>query len=60
MKEIAAFIEKEFKHIFRDLRTTMIVLIMPVIQIVLFGFAISTDVNNAVVDVVGDFSDPSV
>ncbi|MGN1211691.1 MAG: ABC transporter permease [Candidatus Cryptobacteroides sp.] len=60
MKEIAAFIEKEFKHIFRDVRTTMIVLIMPVIQIVLFGFAISTDVNNAIVDVVGDLSDATV
>ncbi|MGM9735455.1 MAG: ABC transporter permease [Candidatus Cryptobacteroides sp.] len=60
MREILSFIEKEFKHIFRDVRTTLIVLVMPVIQIVLFGFAISTDVNNAVVDIVGDVTDPSV
>ncbi|MGN0188984.1 MAG: ABC transporter permease, partial [Candidatus Cryptobacteroides sp.] len=60
MREIFAFIEKEFKHIFRDRRTTLIVLVMPVVQIVLFGFAISTEVHNAVVDVVGDVSDPLV
>lgn len=60
MKEVLAFIRKEFKHIFRDRRTTLIVLVMPVVQIVLFGFAISTEVHNAVVDVVGDMSDPEV
>mgnify|MGYP007125983040 CR=1 FL=1 len=36
MKEIAAFIRKEFRLIFRDKRTTLIVLIMPVVQIILF------------------------
>ena len=50
MKEFSAFVLKEFRHIFRDRRTTLIVLVMPVVQIVLFGFAISTDVHNAVVD----------
>ncbi len=60
MKEIFAFISKEFMHIFRDRRTTLIVLVMPVVQIVLFGFAISTEVHNAVVDVLGDMSDPMV
>lgn len=60
MKEILAFIQKEFWHIFRDRRTTLIVLVMPVVQIVLFGFAISTEVHNAVVDVVGDMADPTV
>lgn len=60
MKEIYAFIQKEFWHIFRDRRTTLIVLVMPVLQIVLFGFAISTEVHNAVVDIVGDPADPVV
>ncbi|MDH8701061.1 ABC-2 type transport system permease protein [Dysgonomonadaceae bacterium PH5-43] len=40
------FIQKEFCHILRDKRTVMILLIMPIIQIILFGFAISTEVNN--------------
>lgn len=60
MKEISAFIKKEFKHIFRDKRTVLIVLVMPIIQIILFGFALSTEVHNAVVDVVGDPTDPQV
>ncbi len=60
MKELKSFIIKEFRHIFRDTRTVMIVLIMPVVQIVLFGFAISTEIHNARVDVVGDLSDPAV
>jgi len=44
--QIEAFIGKEFRHIFRDRRTIMILLLMPVIQIILFGFAISTEINN--------------
>ena len=46
MKQFFAFIKKEFYHILRDTRTIMILLIMPVIQIILFGFAISTEVKN--------------
>lgn len=37
---------KEFYHIFRDRRTMLILLGMPVVQIILFGFAISTEVKN--------------
>lgn len=60
MREVLAFIQKEFRHIFRDRRTTLIVLVMPVVQIVLFGFAITTEVHNAVIDVVGDMTDPAI
>ncbi len=60
MREIAAFIKKEFLHIFRDVRTMMIVLVLPIVQILLFGFAVSTEVNNAVVDILGDANDPQV
>ena len=38
---------QEFYHIFRDLRTMLILLGMPVVQIILFGFAITT-VGNVV------------
>lgn len=41
------FITKEFKHIFRDLRTLLIVLVMPVIQLLIFGFVISSEIKNA-------------
>lgn len=60
MKEFLSFIKKEFRHIFRDRRTILIVLVMPIVQIILFGFAVSTEVHDARVDVVGDLADPSV
>ena len=60
MKEFWASVKKEFLHIFRDRRTILIVMIMPVIQIILFGFAVSTEVNNARVAVCGDMSDPQI
>lgn len=60
MREFVSFVRKEFRHILRDKRTILIVLVMPVVQIVLFGFAISTEINNARVDIVGDMSDPQV
>ena len=41
-----SFIKKEFLHIFRDPRTMLITLGMPVVQIILFGFAITTEVKN--------------
>lgn len=40
------FIKKETLHILRDSRTMIIVLLIPVILMVLFGFAISMEVNN--------------
>ncbi len=46
MKQFASFIRKEFYHILRDRWTMLIVLVMPVILIVLFGFALSTEVRN--------------
>lgn len=46
MKQFIAFVRKEFYHIFRDQRTMLILLGMPVIQIILFGFAITTEVKN--------------
>jgi ABC-2 type transport system permease protein len=42
----SAFVKKEFFHIFRDKRTILILLGMPVAQIILFGFAISTEIKN--------------
>ena len=46
MKQFLSFVYKEFCHILRDSRTVLILLVMPIVQIILFGFAISTDVNN--------------
>jgi len=41
-----AFVKKEFHHILRDRRTILILLVMPIVQIILFGFAISNEVKD--------------
>ena len=46
MKEFFAFVRKEFYHILRDRRTMLILLGIPVVLIILFGFALSTEVRN--------------
>lgn len=46
MKEFIAFISKETKHIMRDSRTVMVLFGMPIVMMLLFGFAISTEVRN--------------
>jgi ABC-2 type transport system permease protein len=57
MKQFIAFVRKEFFHIFRDRRTMLILLGMPVVQIILFGFAISTEVKNVRVAVLDPNND---
>lgn len=57
MKQFLAFVKKEFFHIFRDRRTLLILLGMPIAQIILFGFAISTEITSVrtgVLDQPGD------
>lgn len=58
MKEFLAFVKIEFFHIFRDKRTMLILLGMPIAQILLFGFAITTEVKDARVLVLGYTGDP--
>lgn len=45
MKTFLSFVKKEFTHIMRDWITTLIVLVMPVVLVFLFGFAISTEIR---------------
>ncbi len=46
MIQFISFILKEARHILRDRRTMFTLFGMPVVMMVLFGFAISTDVRN--------------
>ena len=57
MKQLISFIRKEFYHILRDKTTIMILLLMPVIQIILFGFALTTEVKNTEVAVLAPTND---
>ncbi|HVN57612.1 MAG TPA: ABC transporter permease [Bacteroidales bacterium] len=47
MKRFLGFVNKEFLHIFRDFRTLIILFGIPVAQILIFGFAVSTEIKNA-------------
>ena len=55
MKQFIAFVNKEFRHIIRDNRTLLIIIGMPIVEILLFGFAINMEVQNITVA----FYDPS-
>lgn len=45
-KRFMSFVGKEFNHILRDTRTLMVLIVMPVVMIVLFGFALSTEIKD--------------
>jgi ABC-2 type transport system permease protein len=47
MKRFLGFVKKEFLHIFRDFRTLIILFGIPAAQILIFGYAVSTDIKNA-------------
>src|SRR5436190_14922755 len=55
MKQFLSFVKKEFHHILRDRRTMFILLGMPIVQIIIFGFALTNEVKNAKIAVL----DPS-
>ncbi|MBL7831852.1 MAG: ABC transporter permease [Saprospiraceae bacterium] len=55
MKQFLVFVKKEWLHIWRDKRTLFILFGMPVMQILIFGFALSNEVKNSKVAVL-DYS----
>jgi ABC-2 type transport system permease protein len=52
-----AFVKKEFHHIWRDKRTMFILLGMPVVQIIIFGFALTNEVKNSRIAVLDNSKD---
>jgi len=57
MKQLLTFIKKEFLHILRDKRTMLILFGMPVVQLLIFGFAITMEVRNARVAILDNSKD---
>jgi ABC-2 type transport system permease protein len=57
MKRLMAFIRKEFLHIFRDYRTLIILFGIPAAQILIFGYAVRTDLTNAGIAVLDNAHD---
>ncbi len=52
-----AFVKKEFFHIWRDKRTMFILLGMPIVQIIIFGFALTNEVKNANIAILDNSKD---
>ncbi|MCD6067930.1 MAG: ABC-type multidrug transport system, permease component [Bacteroidetes bacterium] len=55
MKQFLVFVKKEFYHVFRDRKTLLMLFGLPIVQIVLFGFALTNEVKNSKI-VVADYA----
>lgn len=57
MKRFIGFVTKEFLHIFRDPRTMVILFGIPIVQLLLFGFVLTTEVKDAKIAVMDNAKD---
>jgi ABC-2 type transport system permease protein len=59
MKQLFTFVQKEFYHVLRDRKTLIILFGLPVIQIMIFGFALTNEVKNSKIFIVDKAQDPA-
>ncbi|MVZ62643.1 ABC transporter permease [Sphingobacterium humi] len=59
MNQFITFIKKEFYHVFRDGKTLLMLFGLPIVQIVLFGFALSNEIKNAKMMILDQAKDAS-
>src|SRR5882672_9323046 len=57
MKQFLFFIRKEFLHLWRDKRTMFILFGMPIVQIFIFGFALTNEVKDSRIAILDDAKD---
>lgn len=57
MKQFLSFAKKEFLHIFRDTWTMMIILVLPVIMMLLFGYAVTTEIRDTNIGILDNSRD---
>jgi ABC-2 type transport system permease protein len=57
MKQFLFFIKKEFYHLWRDPRTMLILFGMPLMQILIFGFALTNEVKNTRIAILDNSKD---
>jgi ABC-2 type transport system permease protein len=63
MKQFLSFVKKEFRHVLRDRRVLLILFGMPVVQVLLFGFALSNEIKNTkivIVDYAKDYASQQI
>jgi ABC-2 type transport system permease protein len=59
MKQFIIFVKKEFRHIFRDRKSLLIIILMPIVQIILFGFALTNEIKDSNIAVLDNAKDES-
>ncbi len=59
MTALLGLIRKEVYHILRDRRTLVVIIALPIVQVILFGFAIRTDVDHVRLAIVDPSPDPA-
>ncbi len=57
MNQFKGFIIKEFRHIFRDKRTMLILFGMPIIQVILFGYVITNEIKDIKIAILDNSKD---
>ncbi len=57
MKQLVSFIKKEFAHVLRDRKTLLILFGLPIVQIIIFGFALTNEVKNSKIIVMDQAKD---
>jgi len=59
MKQFLSFVRKELYHVFRDSKTLLMLFGLPIVLIVLFGFAVTNEIKNAKIIVCDYAKDPA-
>lgn len=59
MKQLLIFVRKEFAHVLRDRKTLLILFGLPIVQIIIFGFALTNEVKNSKIILVDQAKDIS-
>ncbi len=58
MRQFLGFIQKEFYHIFRDVRSMLILFGIPIAQILIFGYVVNNDLKNVKIAILDHSKDP--
>lgn len=59
MNRFKAFVIKEFRHLLRDPRTVFVLFAIPIIQLLIFGYVISTEIKDARIAIL-DYSNDAI
>jgi ABC-2 type transport system permease protein len=59
MRQFFTFVSKEFRHVFRDRKTMLMLFGLPIAQILLFGFALTNEIKDSKIAILDLAKDPA-